>query len=94
GPNGPPASPTLPPEATPLPQSRSRATSNLFSKLTSKLTRRVTLDPSKRQSSNRCVSGTPTPPGAKISKCPVSPEPGVVLPPVFGPVPLKGFSPV
>uniref|UniRef100_A0A8B9VID2 non-specific serine/threonine protein kinase n=1 Tax=Anas zonorhyncha TaxID=75864 RepID=A0A8B9VID2_9AVES len=27
----------------------------------------VTLDPSKRQSSNRCVSGTPTPPGAKIS---------------------------
>ncbi|NXT58849.1 MARK3 kinase, partial [Pluvianellus socialis] len=69
GPNGPPASPPLPPEASPLPQSRSRATSNLFSKLTSKLTRRVTLDPSKRQSSNRCVSGTPTPPGAKISKC-------------------------
>ncbi|NXK01372.1 MARK4 kinase, partial [Corythaixoides concolor] len=66
GANGPPASPTLAPEAAPLPQSRSRATSNLFSKLTSKLTRRVTLDPSKRQSSNRCVSGTPTPPGAKI----------------------------
>uniref|UniRef100_A0A8B9NGH7 non-specific serine/threonine protein kinase n=1 Tax=Accipiter nisus TaxID=211598 RepID=A0A8B9NGH7_9AVES len=66
GPNRPPASPTLAPEASPLPQSRSRATSNLFSKLTSKLTRRVTLDPSKRQSSNRCVSGTPTPPGAKI----------------------------
>ncbi|CAM9135194.1 unnamed protein product [Bubo scandiacus] len=65
-PTGPPASPTLAPEASPLPQSRSRATSNLFSKLTSKLTRRVTLDPSKRQSSNRCVSGTPTPPGAKI----------------------------
>ncbi|XP_025914019.1 MAP/microtubule affinity-regulating kinase 4-like [Apteryx rowi] len=65
-PNGPPASPTLAPEASPLPQSRSRATSNLFSKLTSKLTRRVTLDPSKRQSSNRCVSGATTPQGAKI----------------------------
>ncbi|XP_065511289.1 MAP/microtubule affinity-regulating kinase 4 isoform X2 [Caloenas nicobarica] len=46
--------------------SRARATSNLFSKLTSKLSRRVTLDPSKRQSSNRCVSGAPAPPGAKI----------------------------
>ncbi|NWR55946.1 MARK4 kinase, partial [Bucorvus abyssinicus] len=58
--------PPLVPEASPLPPSRSRATANLFSKLTSKLTRRVTLDPSKRQSSNRCVSGTPAPPGAKI----------------------------
>uniref|UniRef100_H3B4E0 non-specific serine/threonine protein kinase n=1 Tax=Latimeria chalumnae TaxID=7897 RepID=H3B4E0_LATCH len=38
--NGPPTSPTLSHDATPLPQSRSRATSNLFSKLTSKLTRR------------------------------------------------------
>ncbi|NXA44195.1 MARK3 kinase, partial [Eudromia elegans] len=65
-PNGPPASPgTLPPDLVP-PQSRARATSNLFSKLTSKLTRRVTLDPSKRQSSNRCVSGASTPQGAKI----------------------------
>ncbi|NWU73740.1 MARK4 kinase, partial [Pterocles burchelli] len=35
-----PASPTLPPDASPLPPSRARATSNLFSKLTSKLTRR------------------------------------------------------
>lgn len=59
--------PPLPPnDASPLPHSRSRATSNLFSKLTSKLSRRVTLDPSKRPSSNRCVVGTPTAPGAKI----------------------------
>ncbi|KAM6307762.1 MAP/microtubule affinity-regulating kinase 4 isoform 2-T2 [Podargus strigoides] len=63
---GHPPSPTLPPEASPVPPSRSRVTSNLFSKLTSKLTRRVTLDPSKRQSSNRCVPGTPAPTGAKI----------------------------
>uniref|UniRef100_A0A8C9RYD3 non-specific serine/threonine protein kinase n=1 Tax=Scleropages formosus TaxID=113540 RepID=A0A8C9RYD3_SCLFO len=39
--NGPPASPTLSHDATPLSQSRSRGSSNLFSKLTSKLTRRV-----------------------------------------------------
>ncbi|XP_069500771.1 MAP/microtubule affinity-regulating kinase 4 isoform X2 [Ambystoma mexicanum] len=64
--NGPPTSPTLSHEASPLPQSRSRASSNLFSKLTSKLTRRVTLDPSKRQSSNRCVSGATLPQGSKI----------------------------
>ncbi|XP_032380659.1 MAP/microtubule affinity-regulating kinase 3a isoform X11 [Etheostoma spectabile] len=38
--NGPPASPTLSHDATPLSQTRSRGTSNLFSKLTSKLTRR------------------------------------------------------
>ncbi|XP_067336604.1 MAP/microtubule affinity-regulating kinase 3a isoform X31 [Channa argus] len=37
--NGPPASPTLSNDATPLSQTRSRGTSNLFSKLTSKLTR-------------------------------------------------------
>ncbi|XP_077476573.1 MAP/microtubule affinity-regulating kinase 3a isoform X7 [Stigmatopora argus] len=37
--NGPPASPTLSHDASPLSQTRSRATSNLFSKLTSKLTR-------------------------------------------------------
>ncbi|XP_069500772.1 MAP/microtubule affinity-regulating kinase 4 isoform X3 [Ambystoma mexicanum] len=43
--NGPPTSPTLSHEASPLPQSRSRASSNLFSKLTSKLTRRVTDQP-------------------------------------------------
>ncbi|XP_061097388.1 MAP/microtubule affinity-regulating kinase 3-like isoform X4 [Conger conger] len=38
--NGPPASPTLSHDATPLSQSRTRASSNLFTKLTSKLTRR------------------------------------------------------
>ncbi|XP_032403952.1 MAP/microtubule affinity-regulating kinase 3-like isoform X6 [Xiphophorus hellerii] len=38
--NGPPASPTLSHDATPLSQTRSRGTSNLFSKLTSKLSRR------------------------------------------------------
>uniref|UniRef100_A0A673C8Y7 MAP/microtubule affinity-regulating kinase 3 n=1 Tax=Sphaeramia orbicularis TaxID=375764 RepID=A0A673C8Y7_9TELE len=38
--NGPPASPTLSHDATPLSQTRSRGPSNLFSKLTSKLTRR------------------------------------------------------
>ncbi|XP_058269146.1 MAP/microtubule affinity-regulating kinase 4 isoform X1 [Hemibagrus wyckioides] len=43
--HGPPASPTLSREASPLPHARTRATSNLFSKLTSKLTRRVTDEP-------------------------------------------------
>ncbi|XP_026577283.1 MAP/microtubule affinity-regulating kinase 4 isoform X3 [Pseudonaja textilis] len=43
--NGPPPSPPLSHEAPPLPQSRSRASSNLFSKLTSKLTRRVADEP-------------------------------------------------
>ncbi|XP_051934057.1 MAP/microtubule affinity-regulating kinase 4 isoform X4 [Hippocampus zosterae] len=42
-----------------------RATSNLLSKLTSKLTRRVTLDPSKRQSSNKSVSGCNLPQATK-----------------------------
>uniref|UniRef100_A0A8W4FN09 Serine/threonine-protein kinase SIK3 n=1 Tax=Sus scrofa TaxID=9823 RepID=A0A8W4FN09_PIG len=37
--NGPPASPSLSHEATPLSQNRSRGSTNLFSKLTSKLTR-------------------------------------------------------
>ncbi|XP_043553434.1 MAP/microtubule affinity-regulating kinase 3a isoform X13 [Chiloscyllium plagiosum] len=37
--NGPPASPTLSHDATPLSQARSRGSTNLFSKLTSKLTR-------------------------------------------------------
>lgn len=32
------------------------------------LPRRVTLDPSKRQNSNRCVSGASLPQGSKISK--------------------------
>ncbi|XP_057566968.1 MAP/microtubule affinity-regulating kinase 4 isoform X3 [Hippopotamus amphibius kiboko] len=43
--NGPPASPTLAHEATPLPTGRPRPTTNLFTKLTSKLTRRVTDEP-------------------------------------------------
>ncbi|MEJ1286285.1 hypothetical protein NN561_017292 [Cricetulus griseus] len=64
--NGPPASPTLAHEASPLPSGRPRPTTNLFTKLTSKLTRRVTLDPSKRQNSNRCVSGASLPQGSKI----------------------------
>lgn len=38
--NGPPASPSLSHDATPLAQSRARGSTNLFSKLTSKLTRR------------------------------------------------------
>ncbi|XP_078191953.1 MAP/microtubule affinity-regulating kinase 3 isoform X21 [Callithrix jacchus] len=38
--NGPPASPSLSHEATPLSHTRSRGSTNLFSKLTSKLTRR------------------------------------------------------
>ncbi|GCB65517.1 hypothetical protein scyTo_0007736 [Scyliorhinus torazame] len=37
--NGPPASPTLSHDATPLSQTRSRGSTNLFTKLTSKLTR-------------------------------------------------------
>ncbi|XP_036393179.1 MAP/microtubule affinity-regulating kinase 4 isoform X3 [Megalops cyprinoides] len=61
----PPTSPTLSHDASPLPHARSRATSNLFSKLTSKLTRRVNLDPSKRQSSNKSVSGCTLPQGSK-----------------------------
>ncbi|XP_029111440.1 MAP/microtubule affinity-regulating kinase 4 isoform X2 [Scleropages formosus] len=61
----PPTSPTLSHDASPLPHVRSRATSNLFSKLTSKLTRRVNLDPSKRQSSNKSVSGCTLPQGSK-----------------------------
>ncbi|XP_033844368.1 MAP/microtubule affinity-regulating kinase 3a isoform X18 [Periophthalmus magnuspinnatus] len=64
--NGPPASPTLSHDASPLSQTRSRGTSNLFSKLTSKLTRRnmsfrfskrVTLDPNKRQTSKSAAQG-------------------------------------
>ncbi|XP_048378580.1 MAP/microtubule affinity-regulating kinase 4 isoform X2 [Stegostoma tigrinum] len=62
---GSPTSPTLSPDATPLPQTRSRASSNLFSKLTSKLTRRVTIDPSKRQSANKSVPGNLLPQGPK-----------------------------
>ncbi|XP_047199450.1 MAP/microtubule affinity-regulating kinase 4 isoform X1 [Hippoglossus stenolepis] len=64
--SAPPTSPTLSHhDASPLPHARTRATSNLFSKLTSKLTRRVNLDPSKRQGSNKSVSGCTLPQGSK-----------------------------
>ncbi|XP_017311784.1 MAP/microtubule affinity-regulating kinase 3 isoform X1 [Ictalurus punctatus] len=52
--NGPPASPTLSHDATPLSQSRSRGSTNLFTKLTSKLTRR---NMSFRFTKSRTVSG-------------------------------------
>ncbi|XP_066550970.1 MAP/microtubule affinity-regulating kinase 3a isoform X6 [Amia ocellicauda] len=52
--NGPPASPTLSHDATPLSQTRSRASTNLFTKLTSKLTRR---NMSFRFTKSRNVSG-------------------------------------
>ncbi|KAL4656358.1 MAP/microtubule affinity-regulating kinase 3 isoform X5 [Arapaima gigas] len=58
--NGPPASPTLSHDATPLSQSRSRGSSNLFSKLTSKLTRRVPAEFERNgrfEGSSRNVSG-------------------------------------
>ncbi|XP_029351799.1 MAP/microtubule affinity-regulating kinase 3-like isoform X2 [Echeneis naucrates] len=41
--NGPPASPSLSHDATPLARSRTRGSTNLFSKLTSKLTRRYVI---------------------------------------------------
>ncbi|XP_072424685.1 MAP/microtubule affinity-regulating kinase 3a isoform X14 [Chiloscyllium punctatum] len=73
--NGPPASPTLSHDATPLSQTRSRGSTNLFSKLTSKLTRRVTIDPSKRQTSNKSVPANTPPQGSKtVSKVPTEPE--------------------
>uniref|UniRef100_A0A671UBE4 non-specific serine/threonine protein kinase n=1 Tax=Sparus aurata TaxID=8175 RepID=A0A671UBE4_SPAAU len=63
--HAPPASPTPSHDSSPLPHARTRATTNLLSKLTSKLTRRVTLDPSKRQSSNKSMSGCTLPQGTK-----------------------------
>ncbi|KAM9734076.1 MAP/microtubule affinity-regulating kinase 4 isoform 2-T2 [Menidia menidia] len=75
----PPASPTPSHDASPLPHARTRTTTNLLSKITSKLTRRVTLDPSKRQSSNKSMSGCTLPQGTKtvneperISRSPVT----------------------
>ncbi|XP_058684908.1 MAP/microtubule affinity-regulating kinase 4-like [Poecile atricapillus] len=53
---------TAPAAASPRP----RPTATLLSKITSKLSRRVSLDPSRRQSSNRCVSATPGPGATKI----------------------------
>ncbi|XP_053469586.1 MAP/microtubule affinity-regulating kinase 3 isoform X2 [Ictalurus furcatus] len=58
--NGPPASPTLSHDATPLSQSRSRGSTNLFTKLTSKLTRRVPAEferNGRHEGSSRTVSG-------------------------------------
>ncbi|XP_063295798.1 MAP/microtubule affinity-regulating kinase 3 isoform X2 [Pelobates fuscus] len=58
--NGPPASPSLSHEATPLSQTRSRGSSNLFSKLTSKLTRRLPNESERNgryEGSSRNVSG-------------------------------------
>uniref|UniRef100_A0AAX7VNE7 MAP/microtubule affinity-regulating kinase 3 n=1 Tax=Astatotilapia calliptera TaxID=8154 RepID=A0AAX7VNE7_ASTCA len=75
--NGPPASPTLSHDATPLSQTRSRGTSNLFSKLTSKLTRRnmsfrftkrVSIDPAKRQSAKTGPANPSTQGGKTLSK--------------------------
>ncbi|XP_069016920.1 MAP/microtubule affinity-regulating kinase 3a isoform X9 [Embiotoca jacksoni] len=65
--NGPPASPTLSHDATPLSQTRSRGTSNLFSKLTSKLTRRVSIDPAKRQAA-KTGPANPSTQGGKTLK--------------------------
>ncbi|XP_068601368.1 MAP/microtubule affinity-regulating kinase 4 [Brachionichthys hirsutus] len=77
--HGSPASPTPSHDASPLAHARARATTNLLSKLTSKLTRRVTLDPTKRQSSNKSMSGCTLPQGTKtvneperISRSPVT----------------------
>ncbi|KAG9481193.1 MAP/microtubule affinity-regulating kinase 3 isoform X2 [Eleutherodactylus coqui] len=58
--NGPPASPSLSHEATPLSQTRSRGSTNLFSKLTSKLTRRLPTESERNgryEGSSRNVSG-------------------------------------
>ncbi|XP_058490710.1 MAP/microtubule affinity-regulating kinase 4 isoform X1 [Solea solea] len=77
--HAPPASPTPSHDASPLSHARTRATSNLLSKITSKLTRRVNLDPTKRQSSNKSMSGCTLPQGTKtvneperISRSPVT----------------------
>ncbi|KAG2469236.1 MARK4 kinase, partial [Polypterus senegalus] len=50
---GPPTSPTLSHDASPLPHARSRATSSLFSKLTSKLTRSRHLPGNKKEAEPR-----------------------------------------
>uniref|UniRef100_A0A1A8PTW1 MAP/microtubule affinity-regulating kinase 3 n=1 Tax=Nothobranchius rachovii TaxID=451742 RepID=A0A1A8PTW1_9TELE len=96
--NGPPASPTLSHDATPLSQTRSRGTSNLFSKLTSKLTRRnmsfrftkrVSIDPTKRQMAKTGPANPSTQGGKTLSKssalpCPsVSPSCLLFIPPWF-----------
>ncbi|XP_031437414.1 MAP/microtubule affinity-regulating kinase 3 isoform X4 [Clupea harengus] len=60
--NGPPASPTLSHDATPLSQARSRGSTNLFTKITSKLTRRGPAEFERNgryEGSSRNVSGEP-----------------------------------
>uniref|UniRef100_A0A665X969 MAP/microtubule affinity-regulating kinase 3 n=1 Tax=Echeneis naucrates TaxID=173247 RepID=A0A665X969_ECHNA len=63
--NGPPASPSLSHDATPLARSRTRGSTNLFSKLTSKLTRRIQfflmLSPSNNMSDQKEELGSPVP---------------------------------
>ncbi|XP_070781399.1 MAP/microtubule affinity-regulating kinase 3-like isoform X5 [Enoplosus armatus] len=76
--NGPPASPSLSHDATPLAQSRARGSTNLFSKLTSKLTRRGMSEVERNgrpEGSSRNVScdqkedpGSPATPQLKESK--------------------------
>ncbi|XP_026196960.1 MAP/microtubule affinity-regulating kinase 3-like isoform X1 [Anabas testudineus] len=76
--NGPPASPTLSHDASPLAQSRARGSTNLFSKLTSKLTRRGVSEVERNgrpEGSSRNVSsdqkdepGSPAAPQLKDSK--------------------------
>ncbi|XP_028251123.1 MAP/microtubule affinity-regulating kinase 3a isoform X13 [Parambassis ranga] len=83
--NGPPASPTLSHDATPLSQTRSRGTSNLFSKLTSKLTRRnmsfrftkrVSIDPAKRQTAKTGPTNPSTQGGKTLKSQPSLRETG------------------
>ncbi|XP_008297130.1 MAP/microtubule affinity-regulating kinase 3-like isoform X1 [Stegastes partitus] len=76
--NGPPASPSLSHDATPLAQTRARGSTNLFSKLTSKLTRRGVAEVERNgrpEGSSRNVSsdqkdepGSPATPQMKESK--------------------------
>ncbi|XP_076613127.1 MAP/microtubule affinity-regulating kinase 3-like isoform X2 [Chaetodon auriga] len=61
--NGPPASPSLSHDATPLAQSRARGSTNLFSKLTSKLTRSRNVSCDQKED-----PGSPAAPQLKESK--------------------------
>ncbi|XP_039980467.1 MAP/microtubule affinity-regulating kinase 3-like isoform X2 [Xiphias gladius] len=61
--NGPPASPSLSHDATPLAQSRARGSTNLFSKLTSKLTRSRNVSSDQKEE-----PGSPAAPHLKESK--------------------------
>uniref|UniRef100_A0A3Q3XCC9 MAP/microtubule affinity-regulating kinase 3 n=1 Tax=Mola mola TaxID=94237 RepID=A0A3Q3XCC9_MOLML len=61
--NGPPASPSLSHDATPLAQSRARGSTNLFSKLTSKLTRSRNMSCDQKEE-----PGSPAAPHLKESK--------------------------